>query len=324
MTVKPSERGTALLTVLLLVAVIATIASTALDRIGIATRLAANVSTIGQSRAWLATAESLAMTRIDDLLAAQPDRTTLAGNWLGVERSIALPDGAVVRARLTDGSNCFNLNSLVEERGGTSLVARPAGAAQFTSLMTLLGIEPGEAARIAASATDFIDSDSVAHPLGAEDGGGGGALPANRLIADASELGSVAGVASRHLRLLRRWLCALPTTDLSPLNINTLLPEQAPLLAMLAPATIDLARARAQLDSRPAQGFASILEFWNSAAFKGAVVAPEASRQVKLRSAFFALEAQVASGNVELAQTVLVDARQAPVRPVRRQFGEAG
>ncbi len=34
---------------------------------------------------------------------------------------------------------------------------------------------------------------------------------------------------------LRPWICALPGTALLPINVNTLLPEQAPLLAMLAP-----------------------------------------------------------------------------------------
>ena len=92
-----NERGVALLSVLLLVAVMATVAATALDRIGIGTRLAANAATVGHGRAWLESAELLATTRIEDLLAADETKTLGAG-WLGLERRIALPDGAVVRA----------------------------------------------------------------------------------------------------------------------------------------------------------------------------------------------------------------------------------
>lgn len=314
------ERGAALLSVLLLVAVMATVAATALDRIGIATRLAGNSATLVQARAWLGTAELLAMTRIEDLLAADQSQTTLAGGWMGVERSIALPDGALVRARIDDGGNCFNLNSLVEQRSG-QLVARPVGGSQFAALMTLVGIAPGEAQRIAAAATDHIDSDSSPTPGGGEDQG---ALSANRLMADPSELRTVPGVDERHYRLLERWICALPAADLSPINVNTLLPEQSPLLAMLDPVNLNLSRARAQLAGRPAAGYGSVLEFWNSAILKGLPVPPAATAQVRVRSSFFRLRARVAAGGLELAEEALIDARTTPARLVQRRFGGAG
>src|SRR5690606_12898479 len=53
------ERGAALLSVLLLVAVMATVAATALDRIGVATRLAGNAATLAQARLWLQMTEQL-------------------------------------------------------------------------------------------------------------------------------------------------------------------------------------------------------------------------------------------------------------------------
>jgi len=321
-----SERGTALLTVLLLVAVIATISATALDRIGIATRLSGNIATVAQARAWLATAELLAATRIEDLRGSDEDQTTLAGNWMGVERSIELPGGGFVRARVTDGANCFNLNSLVSERADGTLVAREEGGRQFAALMITLGIGAGEAAQIADSATDYIDSDQVALRLGGEDSaytGQGGALPANQLMADPSELRGVARVGARDYRLLQRWLCALPVTTMSPLNVNTLLPEQAPLLAMLAPGMIDLSLARARLASRPAAGYGSVLKFWTTPPFEGLQVPAEATRQVQVRTDFFTLQAIVEAGSVRVSETALFDASEPPARIVRRQWGEA-
>ncbi len=326
MTARHSERGTALLTVLLLVAVIATISATALDRIGIATRLAGNVATVAQARAWLSTAEYLAAARIEDLRRSDEDQTTLAGNWMGVERSIALPDGGLVRARVMDGGNCFNLNSLVDKRADDNLVAREEGGRQFAALMTSLGIGAGEAAQIADMATDYIDSDQVALRLGGEDSAYAGtsdALPANQLMADPSELRAVARVSARDYRLLERWLCALPVTTMSPLNVNTLLPEQAPLLAMLAPGVIDLARARAQLASRPAAGYGSVLQFWKTPPFEGLQVPTEATGQVQVRTDFFTLQATVEAGSARVAETALIDASEAPARIVRRQWGEA-
>ena len=301
------ERGAALLTVLLLVAVMATVAATAMDRLGVGIKLAGNSANLVKGRAWLASAELLALTRIEDLLAADSGQT-IGGGWLGTSRTIALPDGGVVRATLRDGGNCFNLNSLVQARGQL-LVARPIAARQFVALMGFLGISRGEAEAIAAAATDYIDSDVEPAP------------GANQPMIDVSELRSVGPVPPRAYRLLEPWLCALPVTDLSPLNVNTLLPEQAPLLAMIEPATIDLARARSQIAGRPASGFGSVVQFWNSGALRGLTIPPEAAGQVRVRTEFFMLATSVRSGEAELAETALIDGRTRPARIVWRQWG---
>ncbi|HJR83043.1 MAG TPA: type II secretion system minor pseudopilin GspK [Sphingomicrobium sp.] len=314
------ERGVALLSVLLLVAVMATVAATALDRIGIGTRLAANAATIGQGRAWIESAELLATTRIEDLLAAD-ERKTLGAGWLGLERRISLPGGAAVRARLEDGGNCFNLNSLVLRQDDGRLVARPQAVNQFAALMTMLGIGGGEAARIAAAASDYIDSDSFPQKLGAEDGGR--VRAANQLMADLSELRAVAGVTDRHYRLLSRWICALPRTELSEINVNTLLPEQSPLVAMIAPGRIDPQRARAALQQRPAGGFDDPLDFWQLPGLAGIDVPSGAVDQTKLRTSFFILKARVESSDIDLRETALIDARETPARVVRRSWAEA-
>lgn len=327
MTPPRSERGAALLTVLLLVAVMATIAATALDRLSLATRLAGNAVTLGQARAWLGTAELLAATRLEDLVAASPGETTLAGGWMGVERTIALPDGASVRATVRDGGNCFNLNSLVEAAPDGTLVARPRGREQFTALMMLLGIGSGEAIGIAGATTDFIDSDSVVGQAGGEDGAYGGlgepTRPANRLLADKSELRAVAGVTPRIYATLDPWICALPVAELSPINVNTLLPEQSLLLAMLAPTQLTPALARAQLAGRPQGGYGSVYRFWASPILASLNLPSEVTAQTQARTTWFALTASVAAGGLDVTETALIDVRQAPAVVVRRQWGEA-
>lgn len=320
MIVPAKERGVALLSVLLLVAVMATVAATALDRIGIGTKLAANAATVGQGRAWLESAELLATTRIEDLLAADETKTLGAG-WLGLERRISLPGGAAVRARIEDGGNCFNLNSLVLRQEDGRLVGRPQAVNQFAALMTMLGISGGEAARIAAAASDFIDSDSLPQKLGAEDGSK--VLPANQLMADPSELRAVAGVTDRHYGLLSRWICALPSTELSEINLNTLLPEQSPLLAMIAPGRLDPQRARAALQQRPAAGFDDPLDFWQLPGLAGIDPPSGAVGQTKLRTSFFVLRARVESSDIDVRETALIDARATPARVIRRSWSDA-
>ena len=320
MIVPPKERGAALLSVLLLVAVMATVAATALDRLGVGTHLAANAATVGQGRAWLESAELLATTRIEDLLAADKDKT-LGSGWMGVERRIALPGGATVRARIEDGGNCFNLNSLVRRQEDGRLVSRKEGVSQFVALMTMLGMNGGEASRIAASASDYIDSDSNPQPLGAEDGGR--ILPANHLMADPSELRAVAGVMDRHYGLISRWICALPTPELSGINANTLLPEQAPLVAMIAPGRIDPQVARAVIAQRPAAGFDDALDFWQLPGLAGIDLPGGAVDQIKVRTSFFMLKARVDASDIDVRETALIDARSKPARVIRRSWADA-
>lgn len=325
MTVDPKERGAALLTVLLLVAVMATVAATVLDRVGLATRLAGNARGAAQAQAWLGTAELIAMTRIEDVLEAQPRRTTLAGNWLGVSRSIDLPDGMRVRARVGDGGNCFNLNALVQLFDRKVLAPRPEGLLEFSALMSAVGIDPARARKIAAAATDYIDDDHAPSRDGVEaDGYPPGARPANRAMTDRSELRAVPGVSAQEYARLERWLCALPITGKSPINVNTLRPEEAPLLVMLVQGEVDPVRARAILARKPAGGYGSADEFFNLPAFASLTIPGAAREQAKVITQFFTLNASVEGRDARqlLAEQALIDARQVPARLISRQWGE--
>src|SRR3546814_13162934 len=105
------ERGAALLTVLLLVAVMSVVTATLLERLTIATRLTGNAGALDQVRAYTLSAEALAAARIGDLIAADPERTTLAGGWN--DTSVPLPvAGGRGNARVTAGGPCLTLNSL--------------------------------------------------------------------------------------------------------------------------------------------------------------------------------------------------------------------
>lgn len=324
MTVSPNERGAALLTVLLLVAVMATVAATALDRIGLATRLAGNARGAAQSQSWLATAELIALTRIDDLRTAQPQQT-LPGGWLGMARTIDLPDGRQVQATVGDGGNCFNLNALAQVFDGKVLAPRPDGQREFIALMAAVGIDPGRAQRIAAAATDYVDDDDSSERHGVERSGyPPGALPANRTMIDKSELRSVRGVTAGDYARLERWLCALPVVGESPINVNTLRPEEAPLLVMLSQGAVDPARARAILSRKAPGGHRSAEQFFSAPHFASLSLPPAAATQAKVRTDFFTLQARVAGAASEsLAERALIDARSQPARLISRQWGEA-
>jgi len=320
--IPPRERGAALMTVLLLVAVLSVITATAFERLTIATKLSASGAALDQARAYSLAAEAMAATRIADLVAADPVRTSRG--WEGRWTRLPIPGGAGM-IRASDGGNCFNLNSLVSGDDPEKLVARPVGVAQFTALMRALQVDPRLAAVVAAAASDWIDSDSAPQGLGAEDEAYTRAptpyRTANGWMADPSELRAVTGVTPQLYAVLAPWLCALPTSDLSPINPNTLSPDQAPLLAMLAPDQLDVLRARALLAARPPGGWPGTLAFWQSPALRGVAPPAGASEQVTVRTRWFAVETRVTLGNTTSEEKALFDAREKPARLARRQWG---
>ena len=324
--VPPRERGAALLAVLLLVAVTGAIAAAALEKLRLSQALAANSVALDQARAYAIGIEQLALVTIDDMMVQSPERTTLAGGWNGAVRRVPLPNGGVAEARLTDGGNCFNVNSVAEGDPRTGLARRGSGVLQFIGLMGALQVPQGEARRIAEAAADWVDSDNVPGPGGAEDGTyAAGSSPyrtGNTLFADPGELRAVAGMTPEIYARLRPWLCALPVSDLSPINLNTLLPEQAPLLAMLAPSQLDVERARRVIASRPAEGWGSQVEFWRIEAMSEVDVPLDVQLQPQMRTRWFALDVRVRMMDSEFAESALVDARLQPLKLVSRRWGE--
>lgn len=328
MSYRPPEReqGAALLTVLLLVAVMAVISATAIERLTLATRLAASAASIEQARHYQLAAEALAIKRIGQL-AKGKSQVTLDGDWLGKPFLLPLPGGGSAELTLTDGGNCFNLNSLVADSTVGGSAQRPLAIEQFIALMQAVSIDHAQAERIAASAGDWIDADQNAVAQGGEDAAyAGAATPyrtADRSMSDAAELRAVAGVGPQQWARLRPWICALPTSDLSPINVNTLLPEQAPLLMMLLPTRLTPAQARAHLASRPTGGYGSLNRFWSGPALAGQQPSGDAAAQVRLVTRWFRLRTKVRIGNSLSVSETLIDAGDADTAPrvVRRLDG---
>jgi general secretion pathway protein K len=321
---KAGERGAALLTVLLLVAVMAVVASMALERLALATRITGNGGAADQARAFADAGVEIARLRIGDLIVANPGKTTLAGNWMGTLQPVSAP-GAVVNVKVTDAGNCFNLNSVVAGDNESNLKVRPVGVSQFQALLQALGIDARQAQVAATSLGDWIDSDNVPQPGGAEDETYAQAAQpyrtANRFMMDASELRAVHGVTPAIYDLARPWICALPTADLSPLNINTLMPDQAVLLAMLLQGQVGVAQARQLLAQRPADGYGSTVQFWAPLAARGISPLEEAANQVKLTTGFFGVEVTVDVGGTQVVERAMIDARQSPAQLIRRSWG---
>lgn len=317
-----SERGAALLTVLLLVAVIAVLAGVALEKLRLATRLGGNAVALDQARAFSFAAETLAVFRISDLLSKNPDRVTLEGGWSGQPFALPIPNGTAT-ATVTDGGNCFNLNSLVVEVTPGIYAAYTPARTQFARLIALVDPSARSPEAMAAAAADWIDSDNSPLDGGAEDNAYGGGKrayrTANTLMTDPSELRAVAGVSRLDYERLRPWICTLPVATPARINVNTVVPEQAPLIAMLGQ-NFSVEAVRQALLQRPPKGFSNAGAFWSQSGLAGG--AGGGAGQTDVKTTWFALRVDVTLGGTRVEQNGLIDATALPARLVSRQWGE--
>lgn len=317
------QSGVALLTVLLMVMVISVLVIAVLDDIRFGQRRSANSQALEQAR-WQALAgEAVAGRQLDRLYRASPTRTTLDGDWAGRPVRLPLPGGSV-QLVLDDATHCFNLNSVVQ--GANDLVTRrDSGVAQFIALARTRGIGEPEARMLADALVDWIDSDQQPGPGGQEDAGyrrgRDGYLTGATLLAEASELRAVRGFTPQAYAALRPWVCALPDNAPSPVNVNTLRPDQAPLLEMLTRGRLGAQAARGVIANRPAGGWADAAAFWAQPALAATAPDNETLGQAAARTRWFRLQARVEHGPARVVlESLLEQAGDGQVRLRQRQW----
>lgn len=325
---KRDEDGVALLTVLLLVAVMSAIAVSVLDDIRFAIRRTRNVETGAQAQWYALGAESLARAKVGQLIARTPGRTTLEGDWSGKPLVFPVEHG-VLSARLADRGACFNLNSVVI---GTADEAIPdsAGIAQLAGLIETAGVDRGEAIRLAASVADWIDANEATNLYGAEDDAYARRSPSYRTggawMAEETELRAVAGFTPEIYARVRPYVCALPEDGPTRINVNTLLPEQAPVLSALYEGRLPLAAARQAIEARPAKGWTDVQSFLAQPTLVRAAKEAGEPRpdQLALSSRYFSLDAQVEFAQAQVVLSALLEAdATGKVRTVARRWTPA-
>lgn len=313
---KPHESGVALLTVLLLVAVMAAVSTAILDDIRFGVRRVENARNVGQAQWYALGAESLAQARIRRLFEIDPTRTPDPAQWNGRTFEFPTDDGGMIRASIADGGTCFNLNSVVEGRGDLFL-RRELGIDQFEALLTALNV--GRARALAETLADWIDTDSFREAQGSEDeayaSGGDAYRTGGTLLSEVSELRAVNGFDEATYRRIRPYVCALPTSDLSALNLNTLSPDRPELVTMLTSGAVQPAAARRALAARPPGGWDEAADFWLSPVMRAVAPTDAMLDQTRLVTRFFTLTAEVDQVGSEVVLTALLE--RTPAGPVR-------
>lgn len=226
-----SQRGMALLIVLLLVATLAAVVSLAQSYGFDAMRRSSSIQTQQQSQWVLLSAETLLVSHYTPFLSAQVSVPDLPWKRQPFPFSI---DDSQFHFQVRDLQTCFNLNALFATSGGKTQTHSEA-----QRVLRALLMQTGSDAKRAEEAIALLIRQ------GKQTG---------YLFADSRELNIRVDLPAAQRRLLQPLLCALPVTDLQ-ININSLTQAHAPLLSALADIPIASADMQAFLAARPVTGW---------------------------------------------------------------------
>lgn len=251
-----SQSGVALITALLVVAIVTVIATGMATRQQLDIRRSANI--LDRDQAYLL---ALGVESWGRSILIQDRRENNVDNLSEVWATVLPPlnvEGGEVAGHIEDMQGRFNINNLVKD-GKPS----PVDVQRFERLLKTLELNPN----LSQAVIDWIDSDSETMPgNGAEDGEYLGHNPpyrtANNIISSVSELRLVNGFTKEAVARLEPFISALPAYTL--INVNTAPPE---IFMMLAD---DLTKtdAEAIIEDRGTKGYAEIQAFITSPTLK--------------------------------------------------------
>lgn len=265
------QRGVALVTALLVVA-LATIAAVAMTRDqGLAVRRAENLRNAEQAWQYALGLEAFARKRLHEDRVEDNRVDTRNESWASPLPPMPVDHGQLT-GRLADLDGRFNINSLL---GST---APELQAERFRRLLEVLDVDPVAAPALA----DWMDPDIEARVDGAEDHFYTGLSPAyraaNRALVHPSELRLVLGVDAAAWERLEPHVTALPATD-TAINVNTA--TEAVLRSLADGITPERARTLARAGRG---GFTSVQAFRDSEALETLEVEP---RGLAVESRYF-------------------------------------
>lgn len=321
---RSQQRGVALLVVLLILALMVTVAANIAERQG-KVFLRTDRQLSRQQAKWYALGAEAFVGKVilRDVLNS-PERTTLQQGWARRGRQFPVEGGEIL-GEVQDGLACLNLNAINQGIDNDSTtVTTPYPAQVFRGLLINLGIDPVRAATLTDALRDWVDEDSQPTTNGAEDDAYA-ALPspyrtANQSMHDISELRTVMGVDAALYQRLLPFVCVLPTEKLT-ININTLRDYQAPLLSALFLNTLSSDQSKALLQQRPPAGWQSVATFLAQDGFPE-VSKSNVQRVLVVRSDWFFAQLRVRmDNNSDVYQTSLLHREGKTVSVVQRHYG---
>lgn len=320
------QRGVALIVVLLIVALVATIATNISSRNQLSMRRTLNLAEYDQAYWYAISGEALAQKVLKQDLDDDKDRVHRQQYWAQSEVIFPVENGSI-GGKISDMRACFNLNALsvADPKPQSGQPKMSLAARQYQGLLVALGMDQFNAEKLTHTLKDYLDEDTVTSPFGAEDAEYESRhVPyraANTLMNHRSELRAVMGYSQDLYKKLLPYICVIPGNDRQLLNVNTIEPEQAAVLAGMLENTISVAEAESVINQRPSDGFDNIEDFWKLVTlpqqaddtFKSAFV---------VNSDFFLLQVQAKAGEaVFRLDSVMQRDGNNKMKVITRQFG---
>jgi general secretion pathway protein K len=308
------QRGVALITAVLIVALAVILATQIGFDSALEQRRSATVLTLDQAFLVGLGAEAWAASYLKDNLDGGATQDTLAQKWATPMPPIPI-DGGQIEGRLEDLQGRLNLNNLVNSDG----TVNEEWVRVFRNLLTALQLEPKWADLLA----DWLDADTDPRPDGAEDNVYTTLTPpyraANSPITSVSELLALPDFGLKRYRRLKPFVAALPSG--TPINLCTAsgvvidaLSDGLQEFSLLSPD--ELAHRREQ------NCFPSVNEFKNRFA-PGVVQQLNLDPKISEKTSYFRLTSIVTIGSTQLTLYSLLqrDPGSHRVLPVMRSFG---
>jgi general secretion pathway protein K len=295
------QRGIALITAVLVVAIAAVIATSMMSRQNFDTRRTANIVHQDQAIAYALGAEYWAGVELSND-ARRNNFDHLQEVWAYDLPPLPI-DGGYINGRLVDLQGRFNLNSVLD----------PLQAERLARLCLAINVDPD----FIPALQDWIDGDTEVRENGSEDETYTRMDPpyraANGFLSDTSELLLVRGVSVAEYNALTFYISALPVG--SAINVNTASPQ------LIQSLTQDVALPEVEriIGLREAAPYQDVDYFVEDEAFAGREISED---YLSVSSQYFLLTADVMLGDAPLTlQSVLYRTPDGKVTVMNRRFG---
>jgi len=217
------QRGVALITAIVLVAIATVLAVHIGTRAALDLRRTAGLAALDQGWHVALGAEAWAAEILGEDVENDPDIDHLAEAWAQPLPGLPI-DGGEVRGALEDMQGRFNLNNLITP----DRIPNPKAIELFGRLLLQVGAQP----RWATIMADWLDMDTMPDPEGAEDGTYLSQNPpyraANGVVTTTTEMLALPGMTREEFERIRPYVAALPVG--TRINLCT---AKAPVLAAL-------------------------------------------------------------------------------------------
>ncbi|MCF2947423.1 type II secretion system minor pseudopilin GspK [Paraglaciecola aquimarina] len=345
-----SQKGVALIIVLLIVAIVSVLATKMGSRLQLQVKRASNIKENNQAYWYAMGAEQYAKKSLTELFSKEKV-IHLNQPW---NQEFTFPiEGGGIQAQLIDLQSCFNLNALgvtsqsagagsnrISSPNGNSTAASPSPNPTPTATLKdelkerlnvfeqlVIGIDaeiPSYNIEIMRdSLADWLDKDSRVTGLGAEDNEYESRqfpyMAANALMVHESELRLVNGVEASWLPKVLELVCVIPNDDSLKINVNTVSEENVSIIAAMT--GMDISQAQSAISARGEKGFQQASEFLDTPEVKAVTLNDNQKQWFDVTTSHFILHTKTKYNNATFAmQTVFKIEDGKKVSVIRREF----